>query len=319
MSAINNTFKTPVTGSREDLSDIISNISPTDTPFITGAGTGPAAEATLFEWQKDSLANVDTSNHKPEGNDHDTFASTAGTTRLANVVQISDKDVIISGTVEAVKRAGRGSEMGYQVAKRAKELKRDIESICLANRAASATDTRKTATLLAHLRTNINKASDGANPDAPSTIAADTRDDGTQRAFVESQLKDVLSQMWTSGAQVDGSVIMLGAFNKGVASGFDGIATVQTQTNKKAATIVAAADVYVNDFGTLTLVPNRFQRSRDVLIVDFDMVELRDLRPYDVEDLAKTGDAKKKLLIREWGLQVTNEAGLGGVFDLTVS
>lgn len=321
MSAITNTFiSSDSVGNREDLSDVISNISPTDTPFITGAGSGPAAQATLFEWQIDVLAAAVSTNAQPEGDDHTTFAAVVPTDRVGNVVQISSKDVIVSGTQEKIKKAGRKSEKAYQIAKKAKELKRDIETTCLANRAASTADTRKTATLLAHIQTNTNFGGGaGADPAAPGTIYAGVRVDGTQRALTEALLKDVISQMYTSGAEVDGATIMLGAFNKQVASGFDGIATVQSQAGKKVATIVAAADVYVSDFGTLSMVPNRFQRSRDALVLDFEQVALRDLRPYEVIDLAKTGDADKKLIQREWGLQVTNEAGLGGVFDLTTS
>lgn len=323
MAAIANTVQTyGIKGIREQLSDVISNISPMETPFMSNAGTGEELTNTFFEWQQDSLAAADTGNARVEGNDHTAFAAIAPTKRIGNYAQISDKDVIVSGTTDKVKKAGRKSETGYQTAKRAKELKRDIESICLANQAADAGDSvtaRKTAGLLAYLRTNVDfDTVTGASPGALASGAPTAaRTDGTLRDIAESQLKTVAQEMFTSGGNVDGSTMMVHPSIKPSVSAFAGIATKTFhQTTAKQAVIVGAADVYVSDFGIITVVPNRFQRSRDAFLLDFEMVKLRDLRPYEVQDLAKSGDATKKLLLREWGLQVTNEAGLGLIADI---
>lgn len=323
MAAIANTYKTYDTkGIREQLSDIISNISPTETPFVSNAGMGEEVTNTFFEWQQDSLAAPDTTNARVEGDDHTAFAARTPTKRVGNYVQISDKDVIVSGTNEKVKKAGRTSELAYQISKSGKELKRDIEAICLANQGAVAGDAvtpRKTAALLAWLRTNVDyNTTDGANPDPIAAGApTDTRTDGSLRAISETQLKNVAQLMFTSGGQVDGSTLMVHPSIKPLVSAFAGIATkTYQQTAARQAVIVGAADVYVSDFGVITVVPNRFQRSRDAFLLDWDLVKLRDLRPYEVIDLAKTGDATKKLLLREWGLEVTNEAGLGLIADI---
>jgi hypothetical protein len=333
MAIIANTYKTYETkGIREQLSDVISNISPTDTPFTSNAGRGEKLTNTFYEWQQDSLASADTTNAQIEGDDHGAFAQTAPTLRIGNYAQISQKDLILSDTQEEVNKAGRKSELAYQIAKRGKELKRDIEAICLANQAAvagNATTARKTAALLAYIRTNTDFANDGdgagggtdgANPPALTSGAPTTaRTDNTNtRAFTETILKTIISKGYTSGMNVDGATLMVGPAQKAVVSGFAGLATKTYQmTAAKTAAIIGAADVYVSDFGVITVVPNRFQRNRDAFLLDFDMVKIRELRPYQVKDLAKTGDATKKLMIREWGLEVTNEAGLALAADLT--
>lgn len=323
MAAIVNTVQTyGIKGIREQLSEIISNISPTEFPFTSNAGKGEELTNTFYEWQQDALAAADTTNARVEGNDHTAFTAITPTKRIGNYAQISDKDVIVSGTTDKVKKAGRASETGYQVSKRAKELKKDIEAICLANQAAVAGDSvtpRKTAALLAYLVSNVDHdAATGVNPPALTSGAPTTaRTDGTLRNIAESQLQNVVQLMYTSGGKVDGATLMVAPSIKPKVSAFAGIATKTFhQTTAKQAVIVAGADVYVSDFGIITVVPNRFQRPRDAFLLDFEMVKMRDLRPYEVQDLAKTGDAVKKLLLREWGLEVTNEAGLGLIADI---
>jgi len=317
MSAINNTFVSDnAVGVREDLSDVISNISPTMTPFITNAGMGPKAKQTRFDWQLDNLADAGT-NHWPEGDDV-TFDEITETEKVSNVVQISRKAFLISDTEEEVDKAGRKSEIAYQIAKRGKELKRDVEFICLSsNQGAVATGTRRTATMLSIVRTNVvDGGGAAADPTAPvNGLYTGTRTDGTDTNFTEDRLKDALNQMYMSGGDVDGAVIMLHPIQKQVFSTFTGIATATKNIGSGAATVVGAIDVYVSDFGTLSATPNRFARNRDAWVFDFNLIRLKDLRPYKVVNLAKTGDAEKRFLRREWGLQVDNEAGLALITD----
>lgn len=317
MGVITGTFKTYESkGNREQLENIIYDISPTETPFMNRAGRGDA-KATLFDWQVDALDSASTTNAQLEGDDVDTFQSVTPTVRLGNHVQILRKTVIIADTQEVIDKAGRKSEIGYQVAKRGKELKRDIESTLLTNQAAnagSASVARKTASILAFVKTNVSKASDGVNP-VYTTLANDDRTDGTLRTFTEDMLKDVIQQCWNSGANP--SVLMVGGLIKQAVSGFDGIAAItQNQSGAKTAVIVGAADVYVSDFGNLTVVPNRFQRARDAHVLDFEFVSVDYLRPIKQVPLAKTGDAEKRMLITELGLRVRNEKALGLVADI---
>lgn len=319
MAKITNTLVTgDVKGIREDLSDVISNIDPTETPFSSNAGTRPRAKQTFYEWQLDNLTAVDTANAQPEGNDITSFPAIGVTTRVGNYCQISLKEMVIADTEETVVKAGRKSEWAYQISKRGKELKRDIEATCLErNTGATGTDPRRTATLLSYVRTNVNLGATGVNPTAPAPVWAGNRTDGTARAATETLLKSTIATAFATGMKIDGAVIMLDPTQKQSFSAFNGIATRFKDVPKGQAAIIGAADVYVSDFGELSIVPNRFQRHSDAWILDFDLIGFKDLRPYRVTDLAKTGDAEKKMIVREWSLQVDNEAGQALLADLS--
>lgn len=320
MSAITNTFTAyDAKGIREDLSDAIYNISPKDTPFMSNIKKGQATQP-LFEWQTDILASADTSNAHIEGDDISTFDAVTATSRIANYCQISRKDVIVSGTLEATDKAGRKSELAYQLAKRAAELKRDLEAIALANQAAvggSTSAARTTAGLPAFLKTNTVKGSGGADP-SYANIPNATRTDGTQTTFTETMLKSAMLSAYNAGGKPE--MLLVGPFNKQTVSGFAGVATktfYQSAVDETA--IIGAADVYVSDFGTLSVVPDRFQRGRDAYLVDPEFASIVFLRPFLTEPLSKTGDAEKRLLLVEWGLKVHNEAAHAGIYDLTTS
>ena len=307
-------------GLREDLADVIYNISPEDTPFLSGIGR-ETAKQTLHEWQTDSLAAPDTGNALPDGFEAD-FATPTPTVRVGNRTQISGKTVAISGTLEAVDKAGRRSELAYQIAKKGAELKRDMEAILLSNQGSSDGSfgvPRTLAGLGAWVKTNTDHAGDGADPAYVSGVPSAGRTDGTPRAFTEDILKGVAQSVWSTGGTL--KVLMVGPYNKTVVSGFNGIADhVVNISNPGAVTgIVAAVDVYTSDFGTLRIVPNRFQRERDGWFLDFDLLKLATLRNFRTEKLAKTGDADKRMLLVEYTLRVNQEAGLGLAADLTDS
>lgn len=309
-------------GLREDLSDVIYNISPEETPFMSSAGRGTKAMQTLVEWQTDSLAAADGTNARLEGNDA-AFTTPSATVRVGNYTQISDKTGIISGTLEAVDKAGRKSEKAYQIAKRGKELKIDQEKIILQAQAGDAGGVgtaRKLAGMNAWVKTNTDAGSGGGDPTYTSGVPAAVRTDGTQRAFTETILKSVISAVWTSGGTL--GTLMVGPFNKSVVSGFSGVVTRNfdmSNVKPSPTAIIASADVYVSDFGTLRVVPNRHQRERDAWLIDWDLVSVRYLRPYKEETLAKTGDAEKFLINCEYTLEVKQEAGLGLAADLNES
>ena len=320
MAIVTNTFtRYNAIGIREDLSNVIYNISPEETPFISNVSR-ENVKNTYFEWQTDVLAAASSSNAALEGDDISSFQAVTPTARVGNYTQISTKNVIISGTLEAVDKAGRRSELTYQLAKMGSELKRDMESALLANQAAVAGNTttaRRTAGLPAWLTSNTNFGTGGADPTVGSTPTA-ARTDGTQRAFTEALLKDVIAEVWTSGGTP--KMLMVGAFNKQAASAFAGIATkFRDVPAGQQAQIIGAADVYVSDFGTVNIVPNRFQRARDAFVVDPEYASLAILRPIQQTELAKTGDAEKRLMLVEYGLKVSNQAAHGIVADLTTS
>lgn len=321
MAIVSNTYtRYDAKGIREDISNVIYNVSPEETPLISNIGKEKCGN-TFFEWQVDSLAAASTSNAVVEGDDVASFSAVTPTDRLGNYTQISRKDVIISGTLEVLDKAGRKSELSYQLAKKGAELKRDMEAILLYNQAAAAGSTstaRKTAGLPAFLRTNASKAGDGTNPTVSNGVVNAARVDGTQRSFTETILKDVIAKSWAEGGNP--KMLMVGPFNKQRASAFGGIGATRFNVNgAKPATIIGAADIYVSDFGNLEIVPNRFQRERDAFVIDTEYAALVQLRPIQQVPLAKTGDADKRMLVAEYGLKVKTEKAHGVAADLEAS
>jgi len=313
-------------GQREDLQDAIFDISPMDTPFLSGLKRGKAS-GTLHEWQTDSLADATSNNAQIEGDNLATLDTSNPTTRVGNYLQISRKSVIVSGTLEAVDKAGRKNELAYQIAKRGKEVKRDMETIMLANltsNAGGSSTARVMAPLRAWIQTNSSLGATGGNTGHTTGVPAAAATDATsgdQRAFTETIFKTVLQSCWTNGADPD--ILMVGPHNKQVVSTtFSGIATRNFDLSNTAAKPMAASaaiDVYVSDWGAIRVVPNRFQRDRDAWILDMDYLALKTLRPLQTIPLAKTGDAEKRLMLIEYTLCVKNEAALGLCADLTTS
>jgi len=299
-------------GEREDLSDVIYNISPTDTPFLSSASKTQAT-AVLHEWQTDSLAAAVTNNAVIEGDEATADAITA-TTRLSNSCQILDKVVTISGTQEAVDKAGRASEIAYQIAKKAKELKRDLESTLTSNNqevTGGSGTARQMGALGSWIATNDVFGAGGASGSAGNTA----RTNGTQRAFTEAQLKSVIKSVWNSGGNPQ--IIMVGPFNKQKLSGFTGNSTRFDAGAD--ATLYTSVDVYASDFGQTQVVPNRFSRDREASVLDMDMWGVAFLRDFSMHELAKTGDTEKRQLLVECTLESRNEAASGMIADLTTS
>jgi hypothetical protein len=310
---------------REDLANVIYNISPEDTPFISSIGREDVKN-TYFEWQTDALAAASTSNAVIEG-DEATLGARAATARVGNYTQISRKVVGVSGTVEAVDKAGMRSYLAYEMAKASSELKRDMEAIVLYNGVAaggSSSVARTTAGLPTWLKYNYNRAGAGTSlPDYSST------DDGypdtawgssTARTFSETILKDVIQQVWAAGG--DPKLCMMGPVNKAVASTFTGIAQHRiNQSNGSAGplTVISTVDVYQSDFGKVSFVANRFQPEQYAFVVDPQYASIGYLRNFRTEELAKSGDSTKKMILVEYGLKVKSPKAHGIATDLRTS
>ena len=311
MAIVTNTFLTfSAIGNREDLIDQIYNVDPVETPFFKMCDKAKAS-STLHEWQTQALAAA--ANNAQLQGDEVSFAAVTVTVRESNRTQISRKEVVVSGTQDAVDKAGRQREMVYQLMLKNKELNRDIETVLTGNRAqvtGNSTTAPQLRPLCAWYATNDSRGSGGA--DGSSGAAAT---DGTQRALTEALLKSVLQLCWTNGGDPD--VVMCGPFNKTVISGFSGNASRFIDTSKMK--LVTAIDVYKGDFGEQKIVPNRFSRERDVHVLQRDLWAVATLRGKKTEDLAKTGDATKAMIITEYTLEARNEKGSGIVADLTTS
>ena len=313
-------------GIREDLSNIIYNISPMDTPFLNGCGRG-TADNTLFEWQTDELTAA-AMNSQVEGWD---YASTAASEprRLTNYTQISATQVQSSGTAEAVDFAGRKSTQAYQLAKRAKEMKRDMEFMLLMGTvkdAGGAAAARYTGGLPTWVGTNvigttpIIAASTGLGlvnngaagyPDGTTTSLTG----GANTAISLAMINSVIARIWDLGGSPD-TILCKSDVKQTISSAGVGGATVadlykDVGSSDKPATAVNAVDVLVTDFGTFKVVPDRFLPAGNCNIIDFDLWSVDYLRPFRTETLAKSGDSVKQLLIAEYGLRAKNGNGSG--------
>jgi len=273
------------------------------------------ATGTSHDWQTDALATA-AANAQIEG-DEVAFGAVIPTKRINNLTQISRKAVIVSGTQDTVNSAGRNNELAYQISKSSKELKRDMEHVLCANQSfnvGAAGTARLSSGLASWIQTNA--VAIGANGVVAGTATPGiARTDGTQRVFTEALLKETVKKTWESGG--DPSMIMLGSFNKQKLSGFTGGSTKMTQADDKK--LVNAIDIYESDFGSMTVVPNRFSRNRDVFVIEPDMWAVAYLRDFKLMDLAVTGDAQKKAMLAEYTLVSKNEAANGAVFDCTAA
>lgn len=304
-------------GMREDLSDVIYNISPTDTPFMSSIGKTKAT-ATYHEWQTDSLAAAALGG-AVEGADASSITASP-TTRIGNRTQIFTKSVAVAGTLEAVDKAGRKSEKAYQLAKVSAELKRNIELTLLSNQVAAAGNS-STARTLGGLQAWLSTNYDGGTSGVAGSGGTTARTDGTDRTFTETLLKTVVAEVYTAGGTP--KVLMVNPTHKQTVSAFAGIAAQRYMApSNEPTTIIGAADVYMSDFGTISVVPNRFMNSTNAgdetaFLVDPDMAAVAYLRPFQTIELAKTGDSEKTQLLAELTLEVKNEAAHGIVADLS--
>jgi hypothetical protein len=304
-------------GNREDLANMIYDISPMATPFVSGIAKNNAT-ATNHEWQTDSLASA-ANNAQIEGADSSTTVSSP-TVRLGNYTQISSKTPQVSRTQRKVDSAGRGDEMDYQVMKMAKELKRDQEVALLANK-AKVTGSEVLARQLAGAESWIaDNVSLGATGTAPTGDGSDTRGAGTARVLTESLVKNVLADCWNEGGEPD--MIMCGSFNKQAFSSFVGggaSGPAQRTVNGDASRVNTAVDVYVSDFGSLAIVPNRHMVQSSMLILEMDKWCLSTLTNFEETPLAKNGDSDRVLLLSEYTLEAKNAKSSGIVADLTTA
>lgn len=318
-------------GIREDLTNDISDITPMETPVFSMLRKGKPAKNVYIEWQKDALAAASGSNKAVEGADY-TPLTASPTTRLRNYCQIWTKGLIVSGTANAVNTAGREEELAYQVAKRGREMKLDIETNITGNYASAAgasATARACAGLEAWITTNsyyggTAGATDGADGGytAAGTVTAAT--DGSSSnlvTFTEARLKTVQASCWTNGG--DPTVLIVGKWNKRAVSAFAGIATKYQDFGKKPdgsdVATISTVDYYVGDFGKLKVIANRYSRDRTALFIDPEYVSIHYLRPFQVMQIAKTGDAEKRQMLCEATIMVKNEAALGKHGDLRTS
>ena len=308
---------------KEDLSDTIYNIAPVDCPGMANFGRDTAKQ-TFFEWQTDGLAAA-ANNPVIEGEDVVGVTDSRGpTNRVNNYTQINRKIITVTGTLEAVDKAGMNSYLAYELSKASSEMKRDMETAVMGAQVAVAgnnSTARKTAGLGAWIITSYMTGggtgaapimSGGAGNGFPTTAAVA----GTTRAFTEALLKTAMQNVWTQGGEP--KVAYMNASQKVAFSAFAGIATRYRDVPAgQQAQIVGAADEYIGDFGTVSVVPDRFMPTANVYVGDNEYVSLAYLRPFKTQELAQTMDGQKRMLVSEWGLRVKSQYSWANIADLT--
>jgi len=315
MAQPSNTFDSfDAVGIREDLSDIIYNISPEETIFLSKCGK-TTARNTLTEWQTDSLR-ASAANAHIEG-DATTAEARTATTRLGNYTQIFKNAVVVPDTDEGLNKAGRAKEIAYQTLKIAEEQKLDIEKALFDNNArvaGNATTARELAGAPVWLTTNTVAGSGGADATGDGS---DARTDGTQAAFSQANFDTVMQSIWVAGGKPD--TVYLSAFQMNVALGFTGNNNQRSAVQAGDEKVIKSLAVYVTPWGSIEFAPSRENRSRDVFIMQDNMWEVATLRGTKNVALAKTGDNTTRQVVTELTLCAKNEAANGMIADCTTS
>ena len=301
-------------GIREDLSNVIYNVSPEETPFYSKAKK-TSAKNTLVEWQTDSLR-ASAANAHIEG-DATAGEARSATTRLGNYSQIFKNAVVVPDTDEGLDKAGRAKEIAYQTLKIAKEQKLDIEKALFENNArvaGSSSAARELAGAPAWLITNTDFGSGGADATGDGT---DARTDGTQAAFSQARFDGVMQSIWEEGGKPD--TVYLSAFQMNKALGFTGNNNQRSAVQAGDERVIKSLAVYVTPWGSVEFMPSRENRSRDVFIMQDNMWEVAVLRPTKNVALAKTGDNTTRQVVTELTLCAKNEKANGMIADNTTS
>ena len=311
MAKVTNAFDTySATSDREDLSNIIYNISPMQTPFMSSIGKR-SIKNVVFDWQTEELA-TPVATGELEGFEL-SRAAAVGTTRVSNVAMISKRDATVSGSQESSDPAGKRSEMAHQLAIMSKALKRDMEE-ALCQKGAKTTGDASTARVTGGFESWIT-SNDSRGTSGASTGGGAAPTDGTQRDLTEQLLKDALELCFQNGGEP--SLAICGPHNKQVISGFTGRS--QARQFVDATTVEASVSIYSSDFGELKIVPSNRSRERSLLLVDPEYAKVSYLRDFKTVDIATIGDAMTKMIVVEYGLEISNEAAHGIVADLNVS
>jgi len=301
-------------GEREDLADVITRIDPDETPIFS-ALKKETGNGVFVEWQVQELAAAVATNYKNEGADA-AYATPTATTRLGNYMQISQKDAAVSGTLDSVDKAGRDREVAYQKVLKGLELRRDIEKYLCSDTARSASDPRKAGTL----STWITNVDNGVGASAPTGDGTDVPTGGTDRALALSQIDTAMQAAYEDGGQPN--MLVVSPAKKAAFSDLNSGSVATNQINYTApreAAIVGSVSLYLSDFGQLDVVIDRFQGDDRVFLLDSDYASICTLpgRNFNVEDLAKTGDAEKFQIITEFTLKVSAPKAHGAVYDLS--
>jgi len=297
------------TNVREDLIDLITMTNPEKTPLISSFGTA-TAENTLHEWQRDSLRAPNKDNAAIDGDDATASAKTPPL-RVGNYCQIFQDTISTSGRANKVKKAGMKTASGYYKAKAYKELQRDQEAMALSLNPAVAGNgalASKSGGLGVLIYTNAFHGGAGATAAHTSGAPTTANTAGTNRAFTEALLKAAVQQTYTNCGEVP-PIAMMSPYHKGIFSTFAGIALNRKEIGKKEqAQIIGGADVYMSDFGSITVVPNYIMAGQDVVYgINPEYGDSAYLRSYQSTPLGKSGDSDREQVLCDSTVRLTSE------------
>lgn len=304
MSIFSGTYTTyTAIGNREDLIDMITNISPDVTPVLSMTGSVRALART-HEWQTDALS-APAANAQIEGDDVTAVTATTPTTRVTNQTQILRKVFAVTETQEVVDKAGRSSEINYQTTKELRELATDVEYAFVVNTAAvtGATGTaRKLNGISGFITTNVSTGASGG------------------RALTSAILDADLQAAWAAGGNPD--TILCGGFQKRGftnATNFPGLTrNINADQNK----FINSVSVYESAFGMLQVKLSHVMNTNLAgTLYALEMKRWRKawLRPIKRTELAKTGDARKFMIVAEVTLESLAENANSATKNLTTS
>jgi hypothetical protein len=287
-------------GIKENISDVITNLTPTTTPFQSNIGTEKIHNV-LFQWQEDSLRSA-ASNAQVEGADP-TFITAVPTVMRNNVTQILNEAVVVSDTAETVTVYGRAKEMAYQMMKSSKSVKRDLELTLIGNAQTLVSGNSTTARQM--------------NSAQQMVSAANISYAGAATNLTEALLLTNLQAVFTSGA--DPTRVMVTPSNSVIIASFAQAAgryrTIPGEKTGDTSGIVNVVNFYVRPFGEVKIEINRFIKAKNTLVYDPKMWTKCMLRPWTREALAKTGDATKQMIISEQSLKHKNYLASGFIID----
>ena len=325
MPKVTNAFTTyQAVGTREDLSNVIYNIDPFDTPVMSAIRRRNVKNR-LFDWQTEFLPVTSPTVVPGTGAmDPATNAQFEGfalqpsqaqpTIRQNNVTQISKRDATISGSQEESDAAGKGSEMSHQMAMASKVLKSDMETaMCSRQPRIDGNDTGPAARVTEGITHWLARAKDktGAVGGAiwPGTavtglpvLATDLFPAPTGVQLTEAMVGDAMQKAYTNGASPTLMVVPPGP--KRTVSTFTGRSTTQVLVGKTE--VVSTVDVIATDFGRIKVIPSRWLPPDVGLIIDPDYLAVAFFRSFKQYLMARTGDAETRMLIVEWGTEVRN-------------
>jgi hypothetical protein len=314
--------KASLKGNREDLIDKIFNTSPTETPISSAMGR-VTATTDFHEWQTDTLASANAANKMIDGDDA-TSASQTATNRLGNHLQIFNTTIGVSRRANIVKKAGRATEMAYLKGKAMLQLKRDIEAMVLSPTQVAIAATTSVAGQSGGLGVQCvsNPLHNGAGATAAWTSGAPTAaiTAGTNRTFTKSLLDTACQNIYTTSGQF-AEMLVLSPAHKVLFSAFSSIAQNRVDVAKKSngqGAVVAGADIYMSDFGSLSVVPHYLLSGSDTAyVLNTDYLELAFLDGFKTSDLAKTGDSDKVLITADCALAVRAPTAQAKITNLT--